>query len=116
MSGEKRAALVRRESRPTVEASPGIFRTTLAWNEQAMLCHFHMQKGAKVPLHDHPATQNGYVISGKVRFLKSGGEAFTAVSGTGYCFGPMESHGAEVLEDSEVIECFAPARSEYAPG
>jgi hypothetical protein len=55
------------------------------------------------------------MISGKVRFLNREGEAFVAVPGTGYCFDPMETHGADVLEDSEVIECFSPSRSEYAP-
>ena len=115
MSPNRGAPLVRRETCPTVESLPGIFRTTLAWNEQAMLCHFRMRRGAKVPLHDHPAAQNGYMISGKVRFLNREGEAFVAVPGTGYCFDPMETHGADVLEDSEVIECFSPARPEYAP-
>jgi quercetin dioxygenase-like cupin family protein len=106
--------LARRAECKTVENPPGIFRTTMSYNAQVMLGHFRMTKGAQVPLHSHPAAQNGYVISGRVRFLKEGGEAFVAVAGTGYCFGPDEKHGAEVLEESEVIECFAPMRPEYA--
>jgi quercetin dioxygenase-like cupin family protein len=105
-----------RESCATVENPPGIFRTTMAWNQHLMLCHFRMTKGAKIPLHDHLAAQNGYVIGGKVRFLDEEGEAFLAVPGTGYCFGPGERHGAEAIEDSEVIDCFAPMRPEYAEG
>lgn len=108
--------LARLESSRTVENPPGIFRTTLAWDAQTMLCHFRMQKGARIPLHHHPAAQNGYIASGKVRFERGSGESFEAVAGTGYCFGPEESHGAEVLEDSVVIECFAPMRPEYAEG
>jgi quercetin dioxygenase-like cupin family protein len=116
MSNDKHpVSLAQRESCPAVESPPGIFRTTLAWNEQSMVCHFRMSKGAKIPLHDHPAVQNGYMMSGKVRFLNAEGEAFVAVAGTGYCFGSMERHGAEVMEDSEAIECFSPARPEYAP-
>ena len=44
---------------------------------------------------------------------KETGDGFIAEAGTGYCFSPDEKHGAEVLEDSEVIECFAPLRPEY---
>jgi quercetin dioxygenase-like cupin family protein len=108
--------LARRESSPTVESPPGIYRTTLAWDAQTMLCHFRMTRGARVPLHHHPAAQNGYVVSGRVRFQRGDGTSFEAVAGTGYCFGPEETHGAEVVEESEVIECFAPMRPEYAEG
>ncbi len=115
MSSKKPVAVAQRETRPVVENPPGIFRTTLAWNEQSMLCHFRMTRGARVPLHDHPAAQNGYIVSGRVRFQRGAGEAFVADAGTGYCFASGEPHGAEVLEDTEAIECFSPARSEYAP-
>jgi quercetin dioxygenase-like cupin family protein len=108
--------LARREGSPVVEGTPGIFRTTLAWNAQVMLCHFVMNKGARVPLHHHPAAQNGYVVSGRVRFQRGDGTSFEATSGTGYCFAPDEAHGAEVLELSEVIECFSPMRVEYTEG
>ena len=83
----KPVAHVQKEDCPVVENPPGIFRTTLAWNEQTMLCHFRMKKGARIPLHDHPAAQNGYMVSGKVRFLNRDGEVVLAVAGTGYCFG-----------------------------
>jgi quercetin dioxygenase-like cupin family protein len=115
MSGKTPVAVVQREAHPVVENPPGIFRTTLAWSEQSMLCHFRMAKGARIPLHDHPAVQNGYLISGRVRFQRAGQAAFVAVAGTGYCFASGEPHGAEVLEDAEAIECFTPARPEYAP-
>jgi quercetin dioxygenase-like cupin family protein len=97
----------------TVEKPEGIFRTTLSYNSQIMLCHFDMKKGAVIPLHDHEAVQDGYVVGGKIRFKKADGSSFIAEPGTSYVFGPNEAHGAEVLEDSEVIECFAPIRPEY---
>jgi len=104
----------RLEDSRRVEAPPGIFRRTLAWNAQTMLCHFSMTAGARVPLHHHPAAQNGYVVSGKIRFRRGDGTSFEATANVGYCFAPDEQHGAEVLEESEVIECFAPMRPEYA--
>ena len=86
----------------------------MAYNRQTMLCHFLMKKGAAIPLHSHEAAQNGYLVRGSVRFHREDGTSFVTEAGTGYAFGPNEKHGADVLEDSEVIECFAPARMEYA--
>jgi quercetin dioxygenase-like cupin family protein len=79
-----------------------------------MVCHFSMKKGAKIPFHNHPAAQNGYMVSGRLRFSKKDGSTFVAEAGCGYAFAPDEHHAAEVLDDSEVIECFAPMRAEYA--
>lgn len=102
-----------RKDLETVENPAGIFRTTMDYTENVMLCHFNMKKGAKVPLHNHPAEQAGYVISGKIKFIKADNNSFIAEPGCGYVFKTMEYHGAEVMEDSEVIECFSPAREEY---
>jgi hypothetical protein len=41
------------------------------------------------------------------------GESFVATAGTGYSFQSWESHRARFLEDSELIEIFAPARPEF---
>jgi len=97
----------------TVEFMPGIFRTTMSYNENSMLCHFRLTRGASIKLHHHAAVQNGYVIKGKVRFLKEGGKSFIVGNGDGYIFGSNEPHGSEVLEDTELIECFTPMRPEY---
>ncbi len=92
----------------------GIARRTLAFNDEAMLCHFSMGKGARIPLHNHRASQVGYVVSGSLKFLGDSDEdTFIANAGDSYVFGPHQTHGCEVLEDSEVIEVFSPAREEY---
>jgi quercetin dioxygenase-like cupin family protein len=106
----------RRAETPSVENPPGILRTTIAYNDQLMLCHFTLKKGVRVPFHNHPASQNGYLISGRLRMLWEDGREFVAEPGGGWCFGPSERHGAEALEDCEAIECFAPSRPEYEPG
>ncbi len=108
--------LARKAELDSTEGPAGIFRTTLSYNESVMLCHFHMNTGARVPLHSHPAAQNGYVISGKLLFHRGASETFIAEAGCSYVFGGNEAHGAEVLEEAEVIECFAPMRPEYARG
>ena len=96
-----------------VEMIPGIFRTTLTYNEQIMLCHFSMKKGALIPLHNHKAVQNGYVIKGKVRFFTRGNDSIIVETGSSYVFDSEEYHGSEVLEDTEIIESFTPIRPEY---
>ena len=110
----KKRSLCVRSDLQSVTNPKGIHRTTLAYNEKTMLCHFVMDSGAEIPLHNHEAAQNGYVISGSVQFRTEDGDAFIAEAGTGYAFDPWQKHGALVLEDSEVIECFAPMRPEYA--
>ena len=110
---EQRPVARRGESR-TVENPPGVHRTTMAYNQDLMLCHFILKPGAVIPLHNHKAVQNGYIVSGKVKFNLEDGGSFVADAGTGYAFSSLQTHGAEVLEESEVIECFAPMRPEYA--
>ena len=105
----------RRSESPTVENPPGILRRTIAYNDQIMLCHFELKKGARIPMHEHAPAQNGYLIRGRMRMLWGDGRELLAEAGTGWCFTANERHGAEALEDSEAIECFAPARPEYEP-
>ncbi len=96
------------------EKPEGIVRRTLAYNDETMLCHFTMAKGATIPLHNHRASQIGYVMSGVVKFLGSEeGESFIVSVGDSYVFEPHQMHGAEALEDAELVEVFSPAREEY---
>lgn len=110
------------------EGPEGIFRRSLSYNDEAMTCHFLLSEGASIPLHHHPAVQNGYVLRGKIRFLRgrAGSDSketadaadrvessFIAEAGTSYIFDSQEPHGAEVIEEAEVIEFFTPMRPEY---
>ncbi len=107
-------AFVSKHTGKTVEFLPGIFRTTLCYEEKTMLCHFALRKGAQIPLHNHTAVQNGYLIKGKVKFFKEDGSSFIAEAGAGYLFASDEPHGADIIEDAEAVECFSPMRPEYA--
>ena len=95
------------------EVLPGVTRTTLAYIDEAMICHFRLKKGVEIPSHNHAAVQAGYVISGKIHFTREDGSEFVAEPGCGYAFSPDEKHGARILEDTTVIEFFTPSRSEY---
>ena len=102
-------------SEPTIEFRPGVFRTTLSYDQSSMLCRFQMPKGASIAIHDHEALQNGFVISGKLKFFREDGSEFVVGPGDGYVFASRERHGSEALEDVDFIEFFAPLRSEYIP-
>ena len=110
----KKVGITSLASAQVQEGPANIYRTTLAYNEDVMMCRFIMKPGGKIPLHEHPAVQVGYVIRGKVRFRKEDGEEFIAESGSSYLFDSREKHGAQVLEEAEVIECFSPMRPEYS--
>ena len=97
-----------------VENPPQVFRKTLAYNQEAMLCRFDLKKGARIPLHNHKAVQIGYVISGYVCFLaENENENFEVTAGDSYVFDAYRKHGAIALQDTTFIEVFSPSRDEY---
>jgi quercetin dioxygenase-like cupin family protein len=105
----------RKSDTNAVEGPPGVQRTTMAYNDVLMLCHFHLDRGVTIPYHQHPAVQNGYLISGKLKIVWESGKEFIAEPGSGWCFDSNERHGAVALEESEAIECFNPIRDDYVP-
>jgi len=103
---------INKENVEKVEALEGIYRKTLAYNNDVMLCFFILEKDAVVPLHEHEAHQIGYVLKGKIKFITETRE-FIAKEGDSYVFNSNEKHGAELLEYTEVIEVFNPIREDY---
>ncbi len=102
------------EDAEAVESPPQVFRKTLAYNDEVMLCSFSLKKGAKIPLHEHRASQIGYIISGQVEFIaEDEADYFIAKTGDAYVFDPHQKHGLVALEDTFYIEAFSPARKEY---
>ena len=103
---------VNRSSIEPVKALEGIYRKTLMYNDNVMLCLFTLEKDAEIPLHDHLAHQIGYVNKGIIRFITESGE-FIAKEGDSYVFDSLEKHGAIIIETAEVIEVFSPTRDDY---
>ena len=103
------------DSAKAVEMLDGITRRTLAYNDDAMLCQITLDKGSQIPLHSHEPTQIGMCISGRIRFFgETDADEFIAEAGDGYVMAGNKPHGADALEDSVVVEVFAPSRPEYA--
>jgi quercetin dioxygenase-like cupin family protein len=103
---------INKNSVTALEALPGIYRKTLIYNDNMMLCHFFLEKNSKVPLHSHKEHQIGYVIKGKLQFFTENDE-FIAEEGDSYVFESNEKHGANILKSSEVIDVFSPSRDDY---
>ena len=92
----------------------GISIKTFVYGQKTLTAEFQLKKGATLPLHKHPHEQTGYLISGKVKFT-IGGEEKTAEPSDSWCIEEKLEHGAEVLEDSIVLEVFSPVRQDYLP-
>ena len=104
--------IVNKNSIQPIKALDGIFRRTLIYNNFLMLCQFILEKDAEIPIHSHKEHQIGYIIKGKIKFLTENGD-FIAKEGDSYVFDSNEKHGASILEDTEVIDVFNPAREDY---
>ena len=92
----------------------GIERKTLVYGDKTLMTEFRMKKGSTLPMHAHPHEQTGYLVSGSMQ-LAVGIESYDAQPGDTWCIPPNVEHGAEILEDSVVVEVFSPTREEYIP-
>ncbi len=90
----------------------GIQRKTLVHGENTLMTEFKLREGSVIPLHSHPEEQIGYLISGQIKFLV-GTDKIMCNSGDSWCFAGDEEHGAEVLQDSVIVEVFSPVRKDY---
>jgi quercetin dioxygenase-like cupin family protein len=97
-----------------IEGPEGVTRTTLSYDDETMLCHFSLKKGAEIPLHNHRAAETGYILKGKAKFVGEAPEAeFHVEAGESYVFSAFVKHGGIALEDTEFVEVFVPPRDEY---
>ena len=95
-------------------AVPGIERKTLVHGERTLMTEFLLKKGSQLPQHSHPHEQTGYLVNGRIR-LAIGSEENDVMPGDSWCIPSGVEHGAEILEDSVVIEVFSPVREDYLP-
>jgi quercetin dioxygenase-like cupin family protein len=92
---------------------PGVQRQVLAYNRSVMLVRHHFLKGWKGTSHSHPHEQLVYVVKGRIQF-NSNGKTIELRSGDSVMVRGNVEHQATALEDSEVLDVFAPYREDYA--
>jgi len=91
----------------------GLSRQVLAYSDQLMLVRHLMDKAWVGARHRHPHEQLVYVISGHLRF-SGGGSTFDVKAGDSFIVPGGMEHQASALEESEVLDVFAPYREDYA--
>lgn len=95
-----------------VPLAPGIFRETVTAGEKMMQIKAYLLKGAQLPPHKHHHEQTSFILQGKLRFTTPDGEKVLH-QGQAITFPGNLEHGAEVLEDTIVLDTFVPVRDEY---
>jgi len=97
-----------------IEACDGVMRKTLVYGANTLMVEFKLSKGKGLPMHKHPHEQTGYLVSGKSIMIMDGKKYEMSPGDSWSIPGNME-HGAEVIEDSIVVEVFSPVREDYLP-
>jgi quercetin dioxygenase-like cupin family protein len=92
---------------------PGMQRQVLAYNKNVMLVRHHFLKGWQGTNHRHPHEQLVYVVTGRIQF-EGDGKTIELRSGDSVIVEGNVEHRAIALEDSEVLDLFAPYREDYA--
>ena len=107
--------LKRWRDEPEEQLSPTIGRRLLH-TETMTIAWLTLAKGTVVPRHQHPNEQIATVLEGRLRFLI--GDEHELVAGAGDSV-PLSSdvpHEVEALEDSVVLDVFAPPREDWMRG
>jgi quercetin dioxygenase-like cupin family protein len=94
---------------------PGVMMRPLVYEQKTLMCEFLLEKGHRLPLHNHPYEQTGYLLSGRLKF-RIDDEWNDAGPGDSWCIPENVYHEVIVEEDSHVIELFSPIRPDYLPG
>lgn len=93
----------------------GVQRKTLVYGERTLMTEFLLAAGSRLPGHEHPHEQTGYLVAGRLRMFV-GEEEFVAEAGTCWCIPGGVRHSAEALTDAVAVEVFSPVREDYLPG
>jgi len=104
--------IIKQEDCPEKNAYNVKFKA-LATGDKIMSTIMRMEKGGKVPRHNHPAEQVGYLITGRFKLWINDQEIGILEPGDTYVVKGKDFHAMEMLEDSEWVDVFSPPREEY---
>lgn len=93
----------------------GVGRKILGFDSDLMMTHVKFRKGSVGPIHHHPHRQVTYVESGSFEVF-IGKEKKVLKAGDCYFIPPDVDHGVVALEDSSLVDVFAPARTDFLQG
>ncbi len=55
-----------------IKVADGIERKTLVFGEKTLMTEFRLGKGSRLPFHQHPYEQTGYLVSGHLVLVIAG--------------------------------------------
>lgn len=104
----------KKNTHETRELMKGVVMRPLAFGKKANFCEFNLAGGYRLPSHSHPYEQTGKLLSGKLNF-RIENKWYLAEPGDSWSIPENVEHEVEILEDSVVLEFFAPVRPDYLP-
>ncbi len=107
-------AIHRWENEPVEELAPLIGRQVLS-TDGMTIARIHLRAGAAVPRHAHPHEQVATVLEGRLRFVL-GDDEVEVGAGESMFVPSGVPHEVEALEDTLVLDVFAPARDDWVRG
>src|SRR5262245_10606531 len=108
------AVLHRWDDVPRRELAPGIQRQFLT-TDRMTIARFTLARGAVVPKHSHDHEQVSSVVSGALKFTVAGNEVVVR-AGEAIQIPSWAEHSVDVLEDTVVVDTFAPVRQDWLDG
>ncbi|MBN2381566.1 cupin domain-containing protein [bacterium] len=93
------------------EIGPGVVLQVLGTGARMNVLHWNMADKSKVPLHQHPHEQFGYVIKGGFA-MKVGNEETVLHAGDAYFIPPDVPHEFEAIGETEAIDVFNPIKKD----
>ena len=106
--------ILRWSEEPVERLSPTIGRQMIH-TERMTLARVLLTEGALVPRHEHENEQIATVLEGRLRFVV-GDEERIVSAGESVPLAANVPHEVEALEDSVVLDVFAPARDDWRRG
>ncbi|MGI9088877.1 MAG: cupin domain-containing protein [Chthoniobacterales bacterium] len=97
---------------PWIQMCPGIKRRTITSGPAMYQMLAQLDAGARMPEHKHPQEQIAHCLKGRLRLIVRG-EPREVGPGESFYLASNEPHGAEVDEDTTVIDTFSPPREDY---
>lgn len=92
----------------------GVRRKVTAYSDALMSVYVEFQKGSVGARHSHPHWQITYIQSGAFT-VHIGAETRVLRGGDFYLIPAHVEHGVEALEDSVLVDFFAPMREDFVP-
>ncbi|GEM_PF-1188634 len=84
----------------------------LSYDGNCLLMLFKIKAGGEVPIHSHPQSQYGLVISGR-GFFATRNNKIEVSEGDSYFIPANEEHAFHAIEEVLVIDVFVPPRTDY---